>query len=383
MILMFGPFALSKSKGERRVFRPVEGTTPLNRAMKKIHMFILILVALAAASMHTDAAQQPYFQGKTVTLQVGSGAGGRQDRIARTLAKYLTKYTPGNPVFVIQNRSGGQGIPALLNLSKGPVDGSFMSTVISGFLEAPYFGVPGANYDPRTFVYAGAPSTGKQRNVLVVHRQTGIKTLDDLKKRVLTLGALRVGHRSYLYGRLIAEVLGLNVKWVVGYDTPELYVAMEQGEVQGRVNDAASMMSERSDWIEKRVIIPLLAMTLPEELPPVKHPIFEGVPSLMQFAKTDVQKNIIRKINSTDRLGAAVAFPPGTPESIRKIIEDALQMVGKDPNFRKEWEDVVLEGNSFEQMFTGKEVSEDVQLYTDWRPEIISMYKRLAYETAK
>ncbi|HEV8343828.1 MAG TPA: hypothetical protein VGR30_15770 [Candidatus Binatia bacterium] len=69
------------------------------------------------------------------------------------------------------------------------------------------------------------------------------------------------------------------------------------------------MMSERSDWIEKRVIIPLLAMTLPEELPPVKHPIFEGVPSIMQFAKTDVQKNIIRKINSTDRLGAAVAFP--------------------------------------------------------------------------
>jgi hypothetical protein len=34
-------------------------------------------------------------------------------------------------------------------------------------------------------------------------------------------------------------------------------------------------------------------------LPPVKHPIFEGLPSIMQFAKTDVQKNIIHKINST------------------------------------------------------------------------------------
>jgi len=76
-------------------------------------------------------------------------------------------------------------------------------------------------------------------------------------------------------------------------------------------------------------------------LPPVKHPIFEGIPSIMQFAKTDTQRNIIRKINSTDRLGAAMAFPPGTQEPIRKIMEDALLRVAKDPAFRKDWEDVV------------------------------------------
>jgi hypothetical protein len=170
---------------------------------------------------------------------------------------------------------------------------------------------------------------------------------------------------------------------VLGYDTLQLYVAMEQGEVEGRVNDAASMMTDKREWFTKREVVPLLAMTLPEELPPVKHPIFDGVPSIMQFAKTDVQRNIIRKINSTDRLGAAMAFPPGTQESIRKILEEALLKVGKDPAFRKDWEDVVLEGNPFEQMFSGKEVFEDVKHYTDWRPEIISMYKRLAHEAPK
>jgi hypothetical protein len=36
-----------------------------------------------------------------------------------------------------------------------------------------------------------------------------------------------------------------------------------------------------------------LALALPGELPPVKHPIFDGVLSIMQFAKTDSQKNII------------------------------------------------------------------------------------------
>ena len=43
----------------------------------------------------------------------------------------------------------------------------------------------------------------------------------------------------------------------------------------------------------------------------------------------------------------------------------------------------MLEGNAFEQMFPGKEVLEDVKQYTDWRPEILTMYKRLAHEAPK
>jgi hypothetical protein len=351
--------------------------------MRRASFLILVLIGSIASAFHLDGAEQPYFQNKTITLQVGAPAGGRQDRIARTMAKYLTKYTPGSPAFLIQNKSGGQGIPAMLTLSKGPTDGSFMSTVISSYLEAPYFGAPGATYEPRNFVYVGGPSTGKQRNVLFMHQRAGIKTLDDLKRREVTLGSQGVGNRSYLYSRLIAEVLGLKVRWVLGYDTLQLYVAMEQGEVEGRVNDAASMMTDKPEWFSKREIVALVAMTVSEDLPPVQHPMFDKIPSIMQFAKNEAHKNIIQKINSTGKLGAALAFPPGTAESVRKIMEDALLKVGKDPTFRKDWEDLVLEGNPFERMNNGKEVLDDVKLYTDWRPEIMSIYKRLAHEAPK
>jgi hypothetical protein len=351
--------------------------------MRRASFLILVLIGSIESPFHVDGAEQPYFQNKTITLQVGAPAGGRQDRIARTMAKYLTKYTPGSPAFLIQNKSGGQGIPAMLTLSKGPTDGSFMSTVISSYLEAPYFGAPGATYEPRNFVYVGGPSTGKQRNVLFMHQRAGIKTLDDLKRREVTLGSQGVGNRSYLYSRLIAEVLGLKVRWVLGYDTLQLYVAMEQGEVEGRVNDAASMMTDKPEWFSKREIVALVAMTVSEDLPPVQHPMFDKIPSIMQFAKNEAHKNIIQKINSTGKLGAALAFPPGTAESVRKIMEDALLKVGKDPTFRKDWEDLVLEGNPFERMNNGKEVLDDVKLYTDWRPEIMSIYKRLAHEAPK
>ncbi len=348
----------------------------------KIKLFLLCFFASGGGTASLDAAQ-PYFHGKTITLQVGAQAGGRQDRIARTMAKYLSKYTPGNPVFVIFNKTGGQGIPAMLALSKGATDGSFMSTVISSYMEAPYFGAPGANYDPRKFVYVGAPSTGKQRNVLIFHQRSGIKALADLKNREVTIGSQAVGSRSYLYSRLITEILGLKVRWVLGYDTLQLNVAIEQGEVQGRVNDAASMMTDKPQWFNNGEVVVLVAMTLPEALPPVKHPRFDGVPSIMQFAKNEAQKSIIQKINSTGRLGAALAFPPGTPETLRQIMEEALLKVGNDPAFRKDWEELVLEGNRFEQMHSGKEVLENVRIYTDWQPEILSMYKRLAHEAPK
>jgi hypothetical protein len=258
-----------------------------------------------------------------------------------------------------------------------------MSTVISSYLEAPYFGAPGATYEPRNFVYVGGPGTGKQRNVLFFHRRTGIKTLDDLKGRQLVLGSQGVGSRSYLYSRLITEVLDLKVRWVLGYDTLQLNVAIERGEVEGRVNDAASMMTDKPDWFSIPEIVALVAMTVPAELPPVKHPVFEKIPSIVQFAKTDAQKSIIRKINSTGRLGGALTLPPGTPEAIRRIVEEALLKVGKDPAFRKDWEDLVLEGHPFERMYNGKEIVEEVMAYTDWRPEIMSMYKRLAHQAPR
>lgn len=156
--------------------------------MRTMKVFVSWLV-VALTPLPTQAAELPYFYGKTITFQVGAPAGGRQDRIARTMARYLTKYTPGNPAFLIQNKTGGQGIAAMLALSKGPTDGSFMSTVISSYMEAPYFGAPGATYDPRAFVYVGAPGTGKQRNALFFHQRAGIRTVEDLKKRELTLGA--------------------------------------------------------------------------------------------------------------------------------------------------------------------------------------------------
>jgi hypothetical protein len=129
-------------------------------------------------------------------------------------------------------------------------------------------------------------------------------------------------------------------------------------------------------------VVAHVATTLPENMPPIDHPILANTPSLMQFVKTDLHRDIIRKLNTTDKLGGALAFPPRTPESIRKLAEQALLKMGEDPKFQQVWErEVGLK--PFQGVFSGAEVAAAVKLYTDWRPELLEAHLRLGYKPPK
>ncbi|NIO12027.1 MAG: hypothetical protein GTO40_30005 [Deltaproteobacteria bacterium] len=342
-------------------------------------LFILV-VAPVAAPESVQAA--PYFEGKTVTVIVGTQPGGRRDRITRTLAQFLTKHIPGNPNVLVQNIPGGQEIPSQLKIFNGRPDGSIMGIVTSSATEAPFFGIPGAKYDPRKYVYIGSPGTGKNRQTLMLHTQAGFKSMEDVMSREMALGAHRVGHRVYLNGRITGEIMGLKIRWVLGYSSPSRYIAVERGEIDGGYNDAASAMRERPDWFEKRQIYAPVSTALPELLPPIDHPTFANTVSLMQFAKTDLHRDIIRKINTTDRLGGALVFPPGTPRNLRDIVEQALLRMGKDQGFIDLWEEQVGI-KPFPGVFSAAEVEEAVKIYTDWRPDVLKAYRRLGSEAPK
>src|SRR4051794_18232780 len=53
------------------------------------------------------------FKGKTVEVVVGSASGGGTDTTARLIVPYIQKHLPGNPVMVIRNMPGAEGVTAL------------------------------------------------------------------------------------------------------------------------------------------------------------------------------------------------------------------------------------------------------------------------------
>src|SRR6185295_12525166 len=73
----------------------------------------LTLELLNPLNLERASAQQtPYYQGKTIRVMVGYQAGDSHDQWARTYTRYLGKYIPGNPNFLVQNMPGAGGMIA-------------------------------------------------------------------------------------------------------------------------------------------------------------------------------------------------------------------------------------------------------------------------------
>ena len=76
--------------------------------MKRIALLIFLLL-LPNFGLY---AQAPFYQGKTITLIVGSGAGTAYDMYGRLLANHIGKHIPGNPNIMVQNIPAAGGMVA-------------------------------------------------------------------------------------------------------------------------------------------------------------------------------------------------------------------------------------------------------------------------------
>ena len=74
-----------------------------------IFCFSMVLPAIAPKA---GAQGDQFYKGKTIRIMVGSTAGGFYDRWGRLFGKYMTKYIPGQPEFVVQNMTGAGSVIA-------------------------------------------------------------------------------------------------------------------------------------------------------------------------------------------------------------------------------------------------------------------------------
>ncbi|MBM4298764.1 MAG: hypothetical protein FJ143_13590, partial [Deltaproteobacteria bacterium] len=114
----------------------------------------LTLALGIAPSLHaqTDA----YYAGKTVRIVTGFTPGGFYDRWARLLSRYMPKYIPGNPNFVVQNMPGASSVIAanyVYNIAKP--DGLTLLVPINSLYLDQLTGRPEVKFDVRKFEFIG------------------------------------------------------------------------------------------------------------------------------------------------------------------------------------------------------------------------------------
>ena len=71
-----------------------------------------LVIAAVLAWSSIVSAQTPFYQGKTISIIVGTKAGDVYDLYPRLLAEYWTKHIPGNPNIIVQNMPGAASLIA-------------------------------------------------------------------------------------------------------------------------------------------------------------------------------------------------------------------------------------------------------------------------------
>ena len=195
------------------------------------------LAALALVLGSLAAPADPvadFYRGKTVNVLIGVGVGGEYDIQARLVARHIGKHIPGQPNVVPQNMTGAGGLKMLNYLyAIAPRDGTSIGMIQNAFPALQAVGMQGVQFDAGKMQWLGSIAPAVE--TMAVWSTTGVKSIEDARKREIVAGASARGAITYTYPTVMNEVLGTKFKIVTGYTGGnQINLAMERGEVEAR-----------------------------------------------------------------------------------------------------------------------------------------------------
>lgn len=281
-------------------------------------------------------AQSSFFQGKTITILESSAPGGVGSMRTKALVPFLQKYIPGKPTVVMQHMDGAGGKRAANHMYNSvKPDGLTIGRMNTPFVMAPMVGESGILYDIDKVSYLGTSYSGGY-HVFFTRRESGLDSLDKLRAASgLKIGSQSVGHLIYISGRMFAHLIGLKQpRFVTGYSSPELDVAIEQGEIDTRSTVADALLHEKPEWVEKN----LMNFHSLIEIPKGRkhgHARFAELPDIEGFAKSALERKLIALYRTFVGSGNPLILPPGTPKERVHILQEAMRKIYRDPEFAK------------------------------------------------
>jgi len=295
----------------------------------------IIVIPAAVISIGGARAQDPtpdFYKGKVVTLVVTTASGTGYDYGARVLARHYGRHIPDNPTVVVQNRPGGGGRTGTAHVySVAPRDGTVIGAVQSFIASDPLFD-PSilALFDPRQFNWLG--SIASTTSIAVGWHTATVQTLDDLFHKEMIVGGVGAATPMVTMPYLFRRLLGMKFKVVAGYQSGnEVNLAMERGEVQGRIDYSwHSLGAEHLDWIKGKKINLLFQIGLQ------KHKDLGHVPLVIDLARDEEQRRILEVMFFNYEFGRAFVVVPGTPPDRIAALRKAFFDTMTDPEFLKD-----------------------------------------------
>jgi len=293
-------------------------------------------VAALAAMCGVASAQSvaDFYRGKTITVYIGYGPGGGYDLYARTLARHIVKHIPGNPKTMPSNMPGASSMVLSNYLARvAPKDGTAFGAVNSALLFDRLF-----KGDASKAQFSGPEMTTignltSSASVLVAWHESGVKTLDDVRQKGLAIAATSPSGDTFLLPLAVKNILGLDkLRIITGYPgTREAALALERGEVSGRVWDMEGLKAARPEWLRDNKVN-LVAQLAPRKMPEVP----DSVPLVRDSVPSEEDRRVLDVVFLSTVLARPFIAPPGLPDDRKKALRDGFMATVKDPEFLAE-----------------------------------------------
>ncbi len=281
-----------------------------------------LALMVSCSPVHADPVED-FYRGKSLTMIVATTTGNDYDNRGRLLSRYMGEFIPGTPSMVVRNMPGGGGIIGANWMNRiAPRDGTALMMIMQPSAMNQTLGLGHIDYDVRNFGWIG--NTSDTPSVITSWHTSGVKTIEDARSKELVLGGT-VGTTSVIYPMVLNELAGTKFKVVTGYPGGnQINLAMESGEVQGRgSNSWSSWKSTRPQWVAENKIYQLVQVALQ------RHPDMPDVPLMMELAKNDFDREVLRFLSADTAIARATVTTPGVPAdrlaALRKAFESAMK----------------------------------------------------------
>ena len=300
---------------------------------------LLAITILVWSSARLAAAQpEAFYADKTVRVIVGFTPGGFYDRWARLLSRYMPKYIPGNPNFVVQNMPGASSVIAanyVYNLSKS--DGLTLLVPINSLYLDQMVGRNEVKFDMRNFVFIGTQE--KAPTMLYFRADSPFKSLADIiqAKETPKCGSTGTASTGYLLGKLLEEAFKAKLNTVTGYQGgSEIDVAVERGEIVCRGMDIPPHFGREpfDSWHRRGFDRHILQAGSKRDTRIADVPTLT---ELMEQHKTpDVIRAVSRIVLASGEFGRPMLVGPGVPRGRIEILREAYGRAMHDPGLIEE-----------------------------------------------
>jgi hypothetical protein len=328
---------------------------------------MMIGAALLMAATLSAQAQgvEQFYAGKTIELIVGYPPGGSNDVYGRAVARFIGRHIPGNPQVVFRNMPGAGSILAANHIyNVAPKDGTVLGLLAATNILDERLGASGVKFETAKFTWIGRVSSSV--NVTAMWNTAKIKTIDDAFKTESALGATGTGSTVYVYPNVLNRVLGAKFKLVMGYGgSSEAMLAMERGEIDGHSTSWEAYKSAHPDWIRDKKINVVVQYGLS------RHPDLPDVPTCVEIAKTDEEKQILRAVVNATEIGKAILSSPGIPADRVEALRKAFMDMTQDGEFIAELEKMRVELTPL----PGARLQELVQEVGNLTPDLVQKIK--------